>query len=212
MGRDQQSFAGWNVPTKFQSTLPAWGETGAAPDLIAAVIISIHSPRMGRDNMAAHRIFRLPEISIHSPRMGRDGGGVCRRPPARAFQSTLPAWGETAAHGHLWPETWHFNPLSPHGERRDAAKCMATMRYFNPLSPHRERHYATMEIYATSQISIHSPRMGRDGHTHADCSTVPISIHSPRMGRDMRRVALHLSYEISIHSPRMGRDACPSAA
>ena len=78
--------------------------------------ISIHSPRMGRDHLA-HRCPQLPGISIHSPRMGRDrqiGAPQIRR--------------------------IHFNPLSPHGERRPAL---------------------VYDLHQES-ISIHSPRMGRD--------------------------------------------------
>ena len=33
----------------FQSTLPAWGETGSALEYGLILNISIHSPRMGRD-------------------------------------------------------------------------------------------------------------------------------------------------------------------
>ena len=33
----------------FQSTLPAWGETCFAPVGLHGLLISIHSPRMGRD-------------------------------------------------------------------------------------------------------------------------------------------------------------------
>ena len=34
---------------KFQSTLPAWGETESLCQLDLYKVISIHSPRMGRD-------------------------------------------------------------------------------------------------------------------------------------------------------------------
>ena len=34
---------------KFQSTLPAWGETAQIAELEKELEISIHSPRMGRD-------------------------------------------------------------------------------------------------------------------------------------------------------------------
>ena len=34
---------------QFQSTLPAWGETGLRHSMATAAAISIHSPRMGRD-------------------------------------------------------------------------------------------------------------------------------------------------------------------
>ena len=100
-----------------QSTLPAWGETSFGIPLPAHLRISIHSPRMGRD----HRFSSADgsaRISIHSPRMGRDvffrwllrpdGHFNPLSPhgerPFRliflgsplTFQSTLPAWGETA--------------------------------------------------------------------------------------------------------------------
>ena len=66
------------------------GDRGGRP----AFAISIHSPRMGRDQ-AEGRVEIWGLISIHSPRMGRDvtGGGVFLH--FDLFQSTLPAWGET---------------------------------------------------------------------------------------------------------------------
>ena len=72
-GRDSRSTFCGSPRMKFQSTLPAWGETVAAPALGLATGISIHSPRMGRDTPP-------PEA-----------------PPPTQFQSTLPAWGETAS-------------------------------------------------------------------------------------------------------------------
>ena len=80
------------------------------------------------------------EISIHAPRMGSD----MPIPSAR--------WN-----------TRHFNPRSPHGERR--TKRMAK--------------------FVRTDISIHAPRMGSDHEggwkgTKAEF----ISIHAPRMGSD----------------------------
>ena len=123
-------------------------------------VISIHSPRMGRDSGGGSS--GMPSaISIHSPRMGRDINP--RSPPvtSQAFQSTLPAWGETwgARFGH---GNTNFNPLSPHGERPTQAGqalgsdvafqstlpawgetlgtgTTAFRDNFNPLSPHGER-------------------------------------------------------------------------
>jgi len=36
---------------EFQSTLPAWGETGVEDIIFGVKQISIHSPRMGRDSV-----------------------------------------------------------------------------------------------------------------------------------------------------------------
>ena len=57
-------------------------------------IISIHSPRMGRDFDSLDDI-KDKAISIHSPRMGRDQHWHQHGPIWMPFQSTLPAWGET---------------------------------------------------------------------------------------------------------------------
>ena len=101
----------------FQSTRPVRGETlklsatleifshfnplapcGARPRKaqhgIPQFVISIHSPRAGRDGNAS-RLVTPRDISIHSPRAGRDrrSGGKRRRDP-------------------------HFNPLAPCGARQ----------------------------------------------------------------------------------------------
>ena len=57
---------------EFQSTLPAWGETIDALPLAVCRCISIHSPRMGRDLLMMVTCGLRRGISIHSPRMGRD--------------------------------------------------------------------------------------------------------------------------------------------
>ena len=99
----------------FQSTLPAWGETGPWAAGVNAHRISIHSPRMGRDD-DLQCLIGAAAISIHSPRMGRDGD-----------QKTIEF------------RTWDFNPLSPHGERPWPLRSSGAARHFNPLSPHGER-------------------------------------------------------------------------
>ena len=96
-------------------------------------------------------------ISIHSPRMGRDG----------------------------YTPALDFNPLSPHGERRDEVARKMT----------------------ENLISIHSPRMGRDAsccsRRRTSCYFNPLSPHGERLVRDIWHRDPPF---ISIHSPRMGRD------
>ena len=57
------------------------------------LMISIHSPRMGRD-LTSRKFWAAIVISIHSPRMGRDTNIT-----------------------NLINQLHNFNPLSPHGER-----------------------------------------------------------------------------------------------
>ena len=126
--------------------------------------ISIHSPRMGRDEII-QRGKNLCEISIHSPRMGRDPNVALVYVQYHAFQSTLPAWGETLT--VLRPLTWVIfqSTLPAWGETRFQRYVEKCTQYFNPLSPHGERPVAMFMLFYKERISIHSPRMGRD-HSH----------------------------------------------
>ena len=171
---------------KFQSTLPAWGETVAAPALGLATGISIHSPRMGRDTPP-------PEA-----------------PPPTQFQSTLPAWGETrgtvscgcnrriSIHSPRMgrdgicyeqiADELDFNPLSPHGERPVGASSALSPAGFQSTLPAWGETYRCPQAGHCIRISIHSPRMGRDPDGGRVWPGRAISIHSPRMGRDHGRV------------------------
>ena len=55
----------------FQSTRPVWGATTREAENIGVPSVSIHAPRVGRDQ---RRISEIPYImvSIHAPRVGRD--------------------------------------------------------------------------------------------------------------------------------------------
>ena len=96
----------------FQSTLPAWGETGFVHVSVLFPLISIHSPRMGRD---------------------RNLGRLLRA--RQGFQSTLPAWGETICSRVMDFDMLNFNPLSPHGERRDPDSVVLPARRFQSTLP-----------------------------------------------------------------------------
>ena len=190
--------------------------------------ISIHSPRMGRDNRERASPTRTADFNPLSPHGERPspayqaGAGMDFNPLSphgerllrssllllhRLFQSTLPAWGET--YGAICDHTskGNFNPLSPHGERQ-----------FCHMSSGQERH-----------ISIHSPRMGRDRsgtppsirrsyfnplspHGERRCGRIaqkgrmPFQSTLPAWGETPSSVFPLCHTTISIHSPRMGRD------
>ena len=146
--------------------------------------ISIHSPLTGRDDrglkpdeidkdfnpLSPHgerqeRAVSRGEprgISIHSPLTGRDEVWEYHTFGWSGFQSTLPSRGETECQHQGISSVRNFNPLSPHGERRN---CVRHLEYFR-------------------DISIHSPLTGRDGlrayfyngHIHFN----PLSPHGER--------------------------------
>ena len=105
---------------------------------------------------------RRRSISIHAPRTGSDTPTLDELAERVEFQSTLPARGATGDGTALPCRQAHFNPRSPHGERRVLAIrraqgvisihaprtgsdpipfcCPRPGDYFNPRSPHGERH------------------------------------------------------------------------
>ena len=194
----------------------------------------------------------LVHISIHAPRVGRDQGIAILRKAAGLFQSTRPVWGATGLVGGHADYERNFNPRAPCGARLIAtstppfppnfnprAPCGARPRartasrrarpHFNPRAPCGARHRRPKKADPGSAISIHAPRVGRDFHIHTILLFNAISIHAPRVGRDGAKrycvqrcsnfnprapcgarpgwAATGLNQSvISIHAPRVGRD------
>ena len=107
----------WDAVSAFQSTLPARGATRFAPAKRQNARISIHAPRTGSDSHRAEpSVFH--DISIHAPRTGSDTRLTSAGRGTGRFQSTLPARGATNSRSRETAKSFHFNPRSPHGERR----------------------------------------------------------------------------------------------
>ena len=162
--------------------------------------------------------------------MGRDKGKKPLQLICLAFQSTLPAWGETRYRCRFWQLAKYFNPLSPHGERLGAGGVAQNNAFISIHSPRMGRdlvyiHYIItafrfqstlpawgetemlMQRHIAEYISIHSPRMGRDPATVAlTCTFVLFQSTLPAWGETVYRLRRGARRRISIHSPRMGRD------
>ncbi len=123
--------------------------------------------------------------------MGRDKGKKPLQLICLAFQSTLPAWGETRYRCRFWQLAKYFNPLSPHGERLGAGGVAQNNAF----------------------ISIHSPRMGRDlVYIHYIITAFRFQSTLPAWGETEMLMQRHIAEYISIHSPRMGRDSISPSA
>ena len=124
--------------------------------------ISIHVSRTGNDTAVGVRRRVVRVISIRASHMesdlkrSRNSSIVC------IFQSTLPAWGATAALTSTKSSSQNFNPRSPRGERRRRSR----------------------QPSQAPRISIHAPRVGSDGVPAARERGQGISIHAPRVGSD----------------------------
>ena len=78
----------------FQSTRPAWGATGSAEVKLRGGMVSIHAPRVGRDEIKIVLGGKFSRFNPRAPRgarLNRFGQGDKRN----GFQSTRPAWGAT---------------------------------------------------------------------------------------------------------------------
>ena len=126
----------------------------------------------------------------------------------------------------------HFNPRSPHGERRGAAakhqrqafisihaprtgsdttdgRCCAGAGYFNPRSPHGERLSARLQSCLDVLISIHAPRTGSDVSKCQMLINPIISIHAPRTGSDsIKSISAFISLHFNPRSPHGERQRC----
>ena len=142
---------------------------------------SPHGERRRRAGLQPHRV----RISIHAPRMGSDDAAPAAPEKPAKFQSTLPAWGATRWKMRRCASCWHFNPRSPHGERRGSANAgkVAVL------------------------ISIHAPRMGSDGNSYTQViRSGRFQSTLPAWGATIEKAQGTLIVFISIHAPRMGSD------
>ena len=173
--------------TSFQSTLPARGATRTRRRNGETRGISIHAPRTGSDgaglpNQPGH------DISIHAPRTGSDD----RQPLLRL-------------------DGRHFNPRSPHGERRSTTSVMLlTLRfqstlpargatgidrgfisgiiYFNPRSPHGERLHS---IANNSFLPYFNPRSPHGERPQPFTFFLPFDNFNPRSPHGERHAVGH---------------------
>ena len=115
------------------------GETHVGVEIFRACLISIHSPRAGRDGDTTDFTVYNGTFQSTRPVRGETFDTVLVDYTNR-FQSTRPVRGETGGTVRPPPKAPDFNPLAPCGARPDS----------------QERH-GTLKT-----ISIHSPRAGRD--------------------------------------------------
>ena len=112
-GERRPSFPFIFSSLSFQPTLPARGATVTRPTKCTRCEISTHAPRTGSDERIVKN-ENLQAISTHAPRTGSDLS-FCDFSPAQV----------------------HFNPRSPHGERRTTMMLWLPRGEFQPTLPAR---------------------------------------------------------------------------
>ena len=181
------------------------GRDWTAPYTALAMRISIHSPRMGRDNLVFLHGRRDSGFQSTLPAWGETSCAITSSANINTFQSTLPAWGETVRSLSFRQIFLFQSTLPAWGETEKLQEVLGIEIFQSTLPAWGETFPRNWRRYHPD-ISIHSPRMGRDFSLFGAADGIAISIHSPRMGRDYSVGGFRIPRLISIHSPRMGRD------
>ena len=185
---------------------PRTGSDAAAEKAGVTIEISIHAPRTGSDTGRAAGRGKPQDISIHAPRTGSDGAAGQPRPLERisihaprtgsdmtntkyyiaygSFQSTLPARGATQSVHRGRASHPHFNPRSPHGERR-RGNCFSFLQMvFQSTLPARG---ATTPPAGTACASVFQSTLPARGATRFHRITVAGKHFNPRSPHGERR-------------------------
>ena len=118
----------------FQSTSPVWGTTSAAAMPREVMIISIHVPRVGDDEISAV-IIQKNWISIHVPRVGDDVETLVPIIMQIIISIHVPRVGDDDPQEAAGGTFTHFNPRPPCGGRPVDPPPLCAIRYFNPRPP-----------------------------------------------------------------------------
>ena len=105
--------------------------------------ISIHAPLTGSDSYHRKSSFQLC-ISIHAPLTGSDVDKIDDLLHYVQFQSTLPSQGATRVNCRFSKGTKISIHAPLTGSDRDTGAACTGTKHFNPRSPHRERRWPLM--------------------------------------------------------------------
>ena len=194
---------------RFQSTLPARGATGAAPNKTSCCrIFQSTLPARGA-TFVARRLLSVSSISIHAPRTGSD---LLRRQPQTdgvlLISIHAPRTGSDAAIN----VTFQIVPISIHAPRtgsdcRTSGRSSRTVPFQSTLPARGATQYLQSILRRMPHFNPRSPHGERPDRLHWRRSREPISIHAPRTGSDVTaNLDSILAYIISIHAPRTGSD------
>ena len=146
----------------FQPTLPARGATASISLLPSRREFQPTLPARGA---TPHNLFQPPVqgISTHAPRTGSDKTALDAGSEGAQFQPTLPARGATRLHNVDFSRFVKFQPTLPaRGATQGSRRLQPKDCHFNPRSPHGERRVTCKSCPSMVAISTHAPRTGSD--------------------------------------------------
>ena len=122
--------------TLFQSTRPVWGATSCASTCVDAVrSFQSTRPVWGATPFRRFGCQKPLRISIHAPRVGRDQVTQVEIKGLIGFQSTRPVWGATLSSRFTGQSSVYFNPRAPCGARLEPHLQMRWYLEFQSTRP-----------------------------------------------------------------------------
>ncbi len=194
------------------------------------LIISIHAPRMGSDDIAEYRHYLTLIFQSTLPGWGATCPAFVITRRTLIFQSTLPGWGATCGKDGLHaihvisihaPRMGSDVPLNHHcagmrlfqstlpgwGATGDFPGRTQFPYGFQSTLPGWGATYVLPRPLPCEHISIHAPRMGSDFTFCHGLSLVSIFQSTlPGWGATRTQPDRRQFRQISIHAPRMGSD------
>ena len=142
----------------FQSTHPCGVRLSNRLDPAGAVQVSIHAPLRGATHDGVHQARYDWRVSIHAPLRGATARAVCCS-TAPAFQSTHPC-GVRRIRRAIAGACVGFNPRTPAGCDKGAARRVAELPEFQSTHPCGVRQKHIVMVFHAVEVSIHAPLRG----------------------------------------------------
>ena len=146
-------------------------------------------------------------ISIHAPRTGSDPEGDSRDRGPGHFNPRSPHGERRSSRGSPSWSAAHFNPRSPHGERQVILIVWACASLFQSTLPARGATTSVAIVPFSVKFQSTIPARGatrtRGFQALSRCNFNPRSPHGERPAFPARRCSF---LSISIHAPRTGSD------
>ena len=206
----------------FQSTRPSWGATHTLEYNFAAVSISIHAPRVGRDQADGADCTGDLHFNPRAPCGARRSSDTISIRASR-FQSMRPVWGATrifcrtaravfiSIHAPAWGATLPacpqacpaaFQSTRPRGARLRVCNNLYHLLHFNP----RARVGRDEPIILRQNITANFNPRARVGR---DLTRQPLAISTGHFNPRARGILCGVQRWISIHAPAWGATLRP---
>ena len=172
---------------RLQPTLPLRGATVAQGDGRRRLAVSTHAPLAGSDLAVRRLRHQVHHVSTHAPLAGSDG--------------VIPS---------SYLVKLGFNPRSPCGERRGAARTATRAGRFYPRSPCGERRCSTLGTSPTPSFYPRSP-CGERLRVDAAQRLTPLHFSPLLAGATFQLLAVQRG-GVSTHAPLAGSDSSVPAS